>query len=132
MRWELSVCARLWSRKRFSTFPVAPTFMWNDDNRTNGHPLRKGTPSGKSGVHQIAEVDPAHTPREYHACGHRYGASKRCVFRGSECGLSANRDLNAATNIRRVGNLALASGKCRDGEIVGTERHGEADGYSGL
>ena len=79
---------------------------------------------------EFVAVNPAYTSRECHACGHRNGASKRRVFRCSVCGLSVDRDLNAAINIRWAGNLALASGTCRDGESVGAERHAEASGHS--
>ena len=81
---------------------------------------------------EFAEVNPAFTSQDCHACGERKDPGRRRVFRCPACGLSVDRDLNTAINIRRVGNLALASGTCRHGESVGAERHAEAYGPSDM
>ena len=81
---------------------------------------------------EFVAVNPADTSRQCHPCGHRNGASKRRVFRCCRCGLSVDCDLNAAINTRRAGNLAMASGTCRDGESVGAERHAQASGHSAM
>lgn len=58
------------------------------------------------------EVDPAHTSRRCHACGHTEQANRptRAVFKCRECGHRDHADLNAALNIRASG---IGAARCR-------------------
>ena len=59
----------------------------------------------------VVAVNPAHTSRTCHACGHVDAASRRsqAVFHCVACGHAGHADANAARNIRRRG-LALLHG----------------------
>ena len=81
---------------------------------------------------EFVEVHPAFTSQDCHACGERKDPGGRRVCGCPSCGLSLDRDLNAAINMGGAGNLALAPGTCRDGESVGAERHAQPNGHSGL
>jgi len=62
--------------------------------------------AAEAGRHVIA-VDPRHTSRTCHACGHIDGGSRHgAVFRCTGCGHEAHADINAACNILGAG-LAL-------------------------
>lgn len=58
------------------------------------------------------EVDPAHTSRRCHDCGHTEQANRptRAVFKCRECGHRDHADLNAALNIRASGIGAARRG----------------------
>ena len=72
---------------------------------------------------EYVTVKPALTSQDCHRCGQHSNPGRSRVFRCRACGLSVDRDLNAAVNIRRAGSLALATRKSRDGESIGAERY---------
>jgi putative transposase len=56
---------------------------------------------------ELVAVDPRHTSKTCHACGHVDGGNRvGAVFRCMACGHEAHADVNAACNILRAG-LAL-------------------------
>lgn len=68
-------------------------------------------------------VKPALMSQYCHRCGQRSNRGRSRVFRCRACGLSVDRDLNTAVNMRKAGSLALATRKFRDGESIGAERY---------
>ena len=68
------------------------------------------------------EVNPAHTSQECSRCGTRNIPGKSEVYNCASCGLVVDRDYNAAVNIMRAGNIALASLTCPVTESVDAER----------
>ena len=60
---------------------------------------------------QFVKVDPRYTSQDCSRCGARHNPGKSERYDCSTCGVSIDRDMNAAVNIMRAGNLALASGQ---------------------
>ena len=57
---------------------------------------------------EVVEVPAQNTTRDCSRCGARNDPGKSERYRCASCGASVDRDLNAALNILRAGNLALA------------------------
>ena len=57
---------------------------------------------------RFVEVDPRYTSQDCSRCGARHNPGKSERYDCPTCGVSLDRDVNAAVNILRAGNLALA------------------------
>ena len=68
---------------------------------------------------EVVEVSARNTSRDCSRCGARNDPGSSEGYRCATCGASVDRDLNAALNILRAGNLALAgrepAERCREG-----------------
>ena len=71
---------------------------------------------------EFVEVNPAYTSQDCHQCGSRNNPGSRETYNCKSCGLTFDREVNAAINIMRAGNLALASLTCPVAECVDAER----------
>ena len=80
------------------------------DSGTNvGSPAATTGVQGQNGpVARFVEVDPRYTSQDCSRCGARHNPGKSERYDCPTCGVSLDRDVNAAVNILRAGNLALA------------------------
>jgi putative transposase len=69
----------------------------------------------------LVEVNPRHTSQRCSSCGHtaKENRSSQVLFRCLACGYEQNADINAANNIKTVGQTGMA---CEANRISGRQQ----------